>query len=165
MYKVIGGVAIIASFFIMGVKKSIELKRRCQSLEKMILCVKYIASRVSYGKDRVEKLFCDTAREFSMPIFYDTALKIKACGVKQAWQTSLKQYKKEFNFTDQDISACKMLENLGEFSGREQESNIKTTQKLLELSLGEAKESCIKNAKLYSSGGALCGILAVILLL
>lgn len=166
MFKAAGAAIVFLSCLTIGIGKSIRLKKRCKSLETLILCMEYIASEVAFTKRRIEKILIHCGREYNMEIFISAANKIQSVGIKTAWEQSLCDYAKDLALTPQDITAAQLLAGgISDFTGEEQQKGIRTAIRMLELALEAAREDYAKNAKLYQSGGILCGALAVILLL
>lgn len=165
MLRAAGALAVFISCAAIGIYKSFRLKKRCDSLSALILCVKHIGAETAFSKRRIESILNSTAREFDMMLFANTAAKIKYSGVQKAWCDSLEEYRQELALSARDISAASTLGAVSDFTGEEQQKCIHTCERLLELALGEASEDYNRTAKLFRSGGILCGMLAVILLL
>lgn len=166
MLKLIGAAAVLAGCFGIGFYKAMRLKRRCDSLEKLTLCAEHIGAEIAFSKKRIERIFAETGRKFGLEVFVCAAMRIQSEGVKGAWKSSLADYAGDMALCESDISAAELLgSGAGDFAGEEQQKGIRTAQRLLELALGAAREDYARTAKLYRSGGALCGMLAVILLL
>ena len=166
MLKIIGAAAVFASCLAIGLYKAMRLKRRCDSLEKLVLCTEHIGAEIAFSKKRIERIFNETGRKFGLEVFACAASRIQGEGVNEAWRSSLADYAKDMALSEQDISAAELLgSGAGNYTGEEQQKGLRTAKKLLELSLSAAREDYARTAKLYRSGGALCGMLAVILML
>lgn len=166
MLKLIGAAAVFASCAAIGFYKALRLKRRCDSLEKLMLCTEHIGAEIAFSKKRIERIFNETGRKFGLEVFVCAAQRIQSMGVKEAWRSSLADYAKDMALSEHDISAAELLgSGAGDYTGEEQQKGLRTAKKLLELSLTAAREDYARTAKLYRSGGALCGMLAVILML
>lgn len=164
MFKLFGALGIFISSLIFGFSKAHTLKKRCESLKSLTRAFERIAAETSFTKKRLERIFAETAREYNLPIFADTAFKLQKSGIKSAWEDSLTSYAEEMALTESDQKAALTLSSLGDYTGSEQEKCLKTAEKLLKLSLQDAEECYQKSAKLYRSSGLLFGLLAVILL-
>ncbi len=164
MFKFAGAAAIFISCLSIGFTKSYRMKKRCNSLNSLILATERIGAEVSFTKKRLERIFNDIARDFKLPVFSDTAVLMLNLGTRHAWSRSLSKYADDMALTASDIKAAKTLNSIGDFSGEQQQQLIHTTLRLLELSFAEATENYSKTGKLYRSCGVLFGMLGVILL-
>lgn len=165
MLKAVGAAAVFLSCLAIGFYKAMRMKRRCDSLEALSLCAEHIAAEVSFSKKRIERIFNETARSYNMLVFSDAAARIRTEGIRSAWSKSLEDYAHDMALSARDMSAAKLLGGIGDFTGEEQQRSIRTAKRLLELALGEARADFDRTARLYRSGGVLCGMLAVILLM
>ena len=165
MFKFLGAIIIFTACTSFGLIKSYKMKKRCDSLSTLLLSLRRICAETSFTKKRIERIFCEISREFNLPIFFLAASLIKTEGVRGAWEKSINEYSAEMCLSPRDVSAALTLGNAADFSGEEQQKSLRTCERLLELSLAEAKDDYQRGAKLSRSGGILCGILAVILLL
>lgn len=164
MFKFAGAAAIFISCVSIGCTKSYRMKKRCSSLNSLILATERIGAEISFTKKRLERIFNDIARDFKLPIFSDTAILMQSVGTRHALSRSLSKYADDMALTAQDIKAAKTLNAITDFSGDEQQRLLQTTLKLLELSYSEATEKYNKTGKLYRNCGVLLGMLGVILL-
>lgn len=164
MFKLAGAVGIFISSMIFGFSKAHTLKKRRESLKSLCRAFERIAAETSFTKKRLERIFAETAREYSLPVFADAAFKLQKFGARAAWEESLTAYSAEMALTEGDIKAALSLSALGDYTGTEQQKSIQASQKLLKLAAQEAEEIYEKSAKLYRSSGLLFGLLAVILL-
>lgn len=164
MLKAAGAAIIFSASLSIGFIKAFRLKKRCDSLSKLILAVERIGSEISFTKKRLERIFNEAARDFLLPVFSDTAIMMQKSGVRHAFDRSIIKYADDMALTKTDIKAAKTLSAIGDFSGNEQQRLIDTTLRLLELSHREAIENYNKSGKLYRSSGVLLGLLGVILL-
>lgn len=165
MLKLLGAAAVFISCTSVGFYKSYRVKKRCDSLSALILCIKQIGAATAFSKSRVEIVFNNVARDYNMPIFSDAAASVKKLGVQKAWRESLKEYSYDLALCERDISAAMTLASFSEYSGIEQQKCISTCERLMELSLNEARGEYERTAKLFGSSGVLVGMLAVIMLL
>ena len=164
MLKLAGAAAIFLSCLSIGFIKSYRMKKRCDSLNSLILATERIGAEVSFTRKRLERIFNDTARDFYLPVFSDAAVLMLNLGARHAWCRSLSKYADDMALTANDIKAAKTLRSIGDFSGDEQQKLIHTTLRLLELSYQDATDRYNKTGKLYRSCGVLCGMLGIILL-
>lgn len=166
MLKLIGAAALIVSSAGIGMYKSLRLKKRCDSLQTLCLCAEHIGAEIAFGKKRIECIFNETGREYGLRVFTAAALRIKNNGVRLAWRESLAEYAGEMALAEQDITAADLLGGAAaDFGGAEQQRGIRTAGRMISLAHEAAQAEYDRTARLWRSGGALCGMLAAILLL
>ncbi len=165
MLRLIGVLSVFFPCLIAGVIKSYRLKKRYKSLEALKLAIERVGVEISFTKKRLENVFCEASRDFSLPMFFDTVILAKMVGLKKAWHETLCKYADEMALLDTDIKALETIGDLAGVSGEEQQRTIRTLLKLLELSIQEAREAYTTTGKLCRSSGLLVGLLAVILLI
>lgn len=164
MLKLAGAAIIFSASLSIGFIKAFRLKKRCDSLHKLMLATERIGAEISFTQKRLERIFNEAARDFSLPLFSDIAVMMLKTGVRHAFDRSIIKYADDMALTKTDIKAAKTLSAIGDYSGIEQKKLIDTTLRLLELSHREAVDSYNKSGKLYRSSGVLIGLLGIILL-
>ncbi len=90
---------------------------------------------------------------------------MRTAGFKSAWRAAVGDACPDMALTDTDRQCLLQLSAIGDYTGGEQKKCLHAAERLIELSLAGARDELSKSAKLFSSGGVLVGMLAVILLL
>ncbi len=165
MLKMLGILSVFFPCLFWGAFKSYRLKKRCDSLGSLRLAAERLGVEISFTKKRLERIFTEVARDFSLPIFFDAAVGAKELGLRSAWEESLEKYSEEMALAATDIKALRALGDIAGYSGEEQQRCIRSLLRLLELSEKEAGQIYERQGKLCRSSGILIGLLAVILLI
>ncbi len=164
MFKIAGALGVFLPCLVWGILKSYKLKKRCESLSVLKQATERLGVEISFTKKRLERIFTEISRDFSLPVFYNTAILIRKAGLKTAWSESLDRYADEMALSETDIKTLSGLGDISGYAGDEQQRLLHTLTKLLELSCNEAGESYKRCGKLSRSIGLLVGLLLVILL-
>lgn len=165
MVKLTGCLLIITAFSSFGIIRTRLSKRRCNTLEILIRCVKRMGAEASFSGKRAELILTEAALEYKLPVLRQASGLLSSLGTKSALSTAFTANKEKLSLTSSDIRYASSIHSIFDYSGKEQQENISMVIKLLELSYNDAKNSYEKNARLYKSGGVLCGLLTAILLL
>ena len=161
MLKAVGAVFVFSCCCLVGLSRALTMKRRVKSLEALLAAVRRIDAEVSFSKKRLERIFNETAQQSGISLFAYAAENMRTAGFKSAWCAAVG----DMALTDTDRQYLLQLSAIGDYTGGEQKKCLHAAERLIELSLAGARDELSKSAKLFSSGGVLVGMLAVILLL
>ena len=157
MLKIAGIIMIILSGTYLGFSKSASLKKRQESLGKILYSLRLMENEISYGKCCMDKLFKNITSLGG--IAFDRELG-KSAG--EIFLASVKNLQLDY----EDIEILERFsKSLGTLDSEAQLKNIKNTVKNLELSEENAMAYYEKYGKMYRSMGVLTSLLAVIILI
>ena len=165
MLKAVGAVFVFSCCCLVGLSRALTMKRRVKSLEALLAAVRRIDAEVSFSKKRLERIFNETAQQSGITLFAYAAENMRTAGFKSAWCAAVGDACPDMALTDTDRQYLLQLSAIGDYTGGEQKKCLHAAERLIELSLAGARDELSKSAKLFSSGGVLVGMLAVILLL
>lgn len=165
MLKAVGAISILSCCCAIGFSRTAAMKKRVASLEVLLSAIRRIAAEVSFSKKRLERIFNETAQHTQITMFAYAAEKMQTEGLEKAWNSAVCEGCSDMALTDSDRRCLLQLSQIGAYTGDEQKKCLRSAERLIELSLADARDELSKNGRLFSSGGVLGGILAVILLL
>lgn len=163
MLKLTGAMLIIISSAFLGFYKAYTLKKRCDSLDKVIAALKTLGSEIAYTKRDIKSVFETIGDTQNLPLFRCTAEKMKVKNCRKALCESIDEQKMYLLGTDNEILKL-LAENLGMTDAETQIGAIEHACTRLEDARKNAVLEYEKNSRLYRSTGILCGLLTVILL-
>lgn len=163
MLKLTGAILIIMSSAFLGFYKAYTLKKRCDSLDKLIAALKTLRSEIAYTKRDIKNIFETIGDTQNVQLFHRTAEKMKVQNCKKALCESIDEQKMYLLGTDNEILKI-LAENLGMTDTETQTGAIEHACIRLEDARKDAIFEYEKNSRLYRSTGILCGLLTVILL-
>ena len=158
MFKIAGMIMIILSGTILGFSKSISLKKRQESLGKVLYILRIMENEISYARCSMGEIFAKITKLGILSINMEKGSAGE--GLMEALLSPHLCLEKE----DMEVIA-RFCENLGACDSTSQLKNIKNTAKSLELLEDTAKLRYEKYGRMYQSVGVLASIFAVIVLI
>ena len=167
MIRFIGAIMIIAASTIAGAYMNMRLRRRVRYLDEFSAALEYLKTHICFSDFEMEKALRLTDEVSDTGgVFRAAAESMKADGLKNAWKRSVYKNADKMGLKVSDASALAALgERLGLTDAEDQKRNIENVLVLLSVCRATAQREYEKNGRLYRSCGALCGALAVLLLI
>lgn len=163
--KLIGSACIFCGALWFGFYKSSILRRRENYLSQVITFLKLLEVEIHFSAARLGEVFCCISERVSLGGLLECAMeRFAEDGIRAAWESAVDE--KCVYLTDEDKAAIKMLgAELGMTDRENQIKNIKHIAKLAEKQHSEAHEERVRLSRLYEGGGALLGLLIIVLLI
>lgn len=165
MFKILGAMCIFSCCCAFGISHTAKMKKRVRSLETLLSAIRRINSEITFSKKRLERIFNEVSQQTGLSLFEQTAEQMHSLGFSDAWQKALFSALDDMALTRDDARCLLSLSQISAYSGEEQKKTLLSAERLCELSLASARDELAKNSRLFTSGGVLVGMLAVILLL
>lgn len=165
--KLVGLVLIISVTLTVGNILSLRLKKRWQSLDKMIRALEYIKHDICIMDRKMETVLKNADRRFDMcGVFLNTEKEYIEKGIKTAWEESIVNSTDSLCLKKDDIEVLKDFgENLGKTCADDQRENIDSVILRLRINLNSAKEDYNKNGMLFRKCSVLAGLMLAIMLI
>lgn len=162
MVKIIGASMTAFAFGYLGFNISMSLKNRMTSLFDIVFSLEMLESEINFSVNKLKKAFERADRN---GLFKSAAENIDSKGIKKAWQNSVEEHSDRLCLTNSDKDILIMLgNNLGMTDTDDQIKNIKYIKTMLTAQAKQAESEYNRLGKMYRSGGILCGLMAVIIL-
>lgn len=165
MFKILGAICIFAGCCTFGISQTAKMKKRVKSLETLLSAIRRISSEITFSKKRLERIFNEVSQQTGLVLFSRVAEDMHSLGFSASWQKALLSSLEDMALTRDDAECLMSLSQISAYSGEEQKKVLLSAEKLCDLSLISARDELAKSSRLFTSGGALVGMLAIILLL
>lgn len=163
MLRIIGAIMIIVSGSVIGFLKSEALRKRSESIERIISGLNLLETDISYKKADLKDALLSIGENHKISMFKAIAENLLKEGIKRAIDTALKE--EEF-LLERDKEPVRALgDNLGMTDSKTQTQAIKRAVFVLTEERKNAQEEYARLGRLYKSCGVLGGILGAIILI
>jgi len=163
MIKLLGTLLIVSSSGALGFLKSQRLKKRSDSLSRLISALVLLETEISYGRKSIKDAFLSIGASENMPFFTLVSEKIGNMSVSDAFSNSIKCCDMCLLGTD-NIVLLEFASTLGSLDTASQIKSITHTKELLSIAQKEAYEYYKKYGRFYRNMGLLLGILFSLIL-
>ena len=167
--KVIGGIQIAVSSYLIGVKWASSLKHRVDDIREVEKVLEQLENEISFYSNILEEAFLKISKNTGKRItniLKDMAKNLKLMPSNIAWEMAIKDNQKDTYLGKEDIEIILSLSNLlGMSDINGQICNIKNIITRLKQQEKKADEIRQKNETLYKNLSVLVGITIIILLL
>ena len=164
MLRIIGAGMIIFSGSMLGFLKSDSLKKRVDSLGKIISGLNLLETDISYGKKNLKSALLTIGKHHDIPLFKNAAQKIDEKGIKKALDMALES-EGSYLLKQDKAPLIALGENLGMTDTASQVTSIRRAVSALCEGKKEAENEYARLGRLYRSCGVLGGILGAIILI
>ena len=162
MLRIIGSLMVGGSCFYLGLRKSLVLKQRYASLQKIQNSLSLLETEIAFGGTELKNALLKADN----PLFIHAAQDIDKLGIKASWANAVKSCASRLCLTPGDCDTLLMLgHRLGMTDTENQVKNINGVKNKLDLHIRAAKYDTEHFCRLYSGGGALTGAFLVLMLL
>ena len=171
IFKLIGGICVIAAASALGFAKAREYKTRVQQLSAMQTAVAQFETEIRFTQTPLAEAFLAvaTAADGSIGALFKQAGQTLARQSGQtagsAWNLAVDAIRGKLSLSKEDIEIFRAFGSaLGSSDTEGQMKHIAATQEKLSAQITQARQACEKNQKLFQSLGVYAGILIAILL-
>lgn len=163
--KLIGSACIFCGSLWFGFYKSNILRRREKYLSQVITFLKLLEVEIHFSAARLGEVFSRISERVYLGGLLELAAeRFASDGIRAAWEYAVEE--KCVYLTADDKAALKMLgAELGMTDRENQIKNIQHIAKLTEKQHSDAHEERVRLSRLYEGGGALLGLLIIVLLI
>ncbi len=164
--KLAGAAIIFFACLLAGIREADRLKKRTVYLKNIQTALNLLETEIAFGKNHLKRVFKSIEKSADCRgLFEETAENIESLGIKKAWRSALHNKEEELCFKSGDTDTLLTLGNqLGMTDAENQIKNIKYIRELLEKNVQEAEGEYSRLGRLYRSGGAMAGLLLILLL-
>lgn len=163
MFRIIGAAMIIFAGSMIGFLKSDSLKKREESIDRIISGLNLLETDISYGKEDLYGTLFAIGEAHNINMFKTVAKNLLKDGIKGAVNVALDG---ETYLLERDKAPLRVLgDNLGMTDGANQSGAIKRAVLSLLEGKKNAQEEYARLGRLYRSCGVLGGILGAIILI
>ena len=163
-FIILGAILIGTSYI--GVLISKKYLNRLIDLKEMKKGLNFFEEKIKFTYEPIPEVFEEISSKINSNIgniFYNASKEMKNKSAGEAWESSVDSAKSDF--TKEDIDIIKGLAKmLGKTDLDGQVSEIRLTDKFLDVQIKEAERERSKNAKLYKTLGVTVGLALVIIL-
>ena len=167
--KIIGGVQIAVSSYLLGTKWASTLKYRVDDIREFEQILEQLENEISFYSNILEEAFFKISKKTSKRIsnvLLAMSKNLKAMPSNVAWEMAIKSNLKDIYLKKEDIEIVLSLSNLlGMSDVNGQIYNIKNIIARLKQQEKKAEEIRQKNEALYKNLSILVGVAIIILLL
>lgn len=163
MLRLIGSFMIILAGSAVGFLKADGLKKRVDSIEKIITGLNLLETDIGYGRKDLGQTLLDIGESQGIDLFLKTAECMDEQGIKKAICRALSE--EEYLKPVDTAPILELGENLGMTDASSQIKAIKRSVSVLFERKNEAKEEYLRLGRLYREGGVLGGILGAVILI
>lgn len=163
MIKLLGTFLIVVATSILGFVKSQRLKRRNDSLCRLISALVLLETEISYGKKSIKDALFSIGVSENLPLFTSASEKIGTLSVSDAFSYGIKSCDMCFSEADNSI-ILEFADTLGSLDTQSQIKSIAHTKELLGILKKEAIEYYNRYGRMYRNMGILLGILLSLIL-
>ena len=163
MLKYLGASLIILSSSMYGIKKSEQLRKRCENLALIKNALLLLQSEISYKSGDIKSVLASVGKNQNLPLFIIAAQNIES-SLSEAFSHALGICDMSLVGTDKEI-ILELAKNLGSLDSSSQIKMISRTASELSARQESANADYAKYGKLYRSAGLLTGLLFSIILL
>ncbi|HIT84920.1 MAG TPA: stage III sporulation protein AB [Candidatus Ornithomonoglobus intestinigallinarum] len=162
MLKIAGGIMIAVSCVYLGLRRSMNLKKRCRSLERIQNALSLLETEIAFKGTELKSALLNTGE----PLFKEAACRMDGGTVKTAWNGAVKKCAMRLCLTEGDVDALAMLgSRLGMTDTENQVKNIDAVKNMLDIHINAARNDAERFCRLYTGGGVLTGIFIVLMLI
>lgn len=162
MVKLAGAVMTGLASGYFGLKLSMSLKKRIQSLNDIDASLELLESEISFSANRLEGALRRADRN---GLFTAAADGMNGAGIKKAWENAVDSMKNRLCLADADCEALYMLgSNIGRTDAENQIKHIKYVKSAVRAQAESAQSEYDRFGRLYRSGGILVGLMIIIIL-
>ncbi len=163
MVKVIGAVMTGFACGYLGFRLSMTMKTRLKNLIDIYTSLEMLESEINFSVNKLKKAFERIDRN---GLFLSAAENMEKDGAKKAWTDAVNKNKERLCLTDADSDILLVLgKSIGRTDTDDQLKNIKYVKSMINAQKDAAQAEYKRFGKLYSSGGVLAGLMAVIILI
>lgn len=162
MLKILGSLMISASCVYLGVRRSMNIKKRYNSLVDFQNALSVLSTDIAFRETELKQAFVNTDNT----VFKEAAKYIEKDGIKAAWSKAVKKCASRLCFTEGDCDTLLMLsKRLGMTDTENQIKNLEGVKNMLDLHIKAARYDADRLCRLYTGGGVLTGIFLVLILI
>jgi stage III sporulation protein AB len=164
MLKLSGAVLIILAFSLWGILKSEKLKKRNESLLRIISSLSLLENEVAYAQKSMRDALFSIGTLTDMPFFTAVSENIGNFKMQDVFSAALSKCNMCLSKADTH-TLLEFSQNLGNLDCASQIKSILHTKELFKIAQAEACEDYKKYSRLYRSTGLLLGVLFSLILL
>jgi stage III sporulation protein AB len=162
MVKLVGALMTGFACGYFGIRISMNMKKRAQSLSEIVSSLELLESEISFGLNKLSKAF---RRIDKNGFFARIAENMREMGIERAWSESVEKNKQRLCLTESDCDALLILSGrIGKTDKDDQLKNIKYVKSMLNSQFESAKSEYARMGRLYRNGGVLIGLMIAIVL-
>lgn len=164
-YIVLGAILLGTSYI--GILISKKYSNRVKDLKEMRKGLNFFEEKIKFTYEPIPDVFDEISKSLSEnigAIFYNSAKKMENISAGEAWENAVNASSNSFTKEDVDI-IIGLAKMLGKTDIDGQVSEIRITDKFLDVQIKDAQREKAKNAKLYKTLGATVGLALVIVLI
>lgn len=163
---IILGMILFGTSYI-GVLISKKYANRVRDLKEMRKGFNFFEEKIKFTYEPIPDVFEEISKKLKLnigSIFYEASKKMENISAGEAWEDAINN--SNTSFLKEDIDVIKGLAKmLGRTDIDGQVSEIRLTNKFLEVQINDAEKEKAKNEKLYKTLGATVGLALVIILI
>ncbi|AGL02028.1 stage III sporulation protein SpoIIIAB [Desulfoscipio gibsoniae] len=171
MFKLIGGLLVVAASGLAGWQVSRSYARRPVELRQFISALQLLETEITYAATPLPEALAGVAEQVDVPaasFFRQIAGDLGAhrgCSAREAWHGALECYGHRSALGRGDLSVLRGLGNSIGISDREDQSkHLRLAAEQLKTALAMADAAAAKNVKLWNYMGLLGGLIIVLAL-
>lgn len=163
---IILGMILFGTSYI-GILISKKYANRVKDLKEMRKGFNFFEEKIKFTYEPIPDVFEEISKKLKLnigSIFYEASKKMENISAGEAWEDAINNSNTSFSKEDIDV-----IKGLAKMLGRTdidgQVSEIRLTDKFLEVQINDAEKEKAKNQKLYKTLGATVGLALVIILI
>lgn len=163
---IILGMILFGTSYI-GILISKKYANRVKDLKEMRKGFNFFEEKIKFTYEPIPDVFEEISKKLKLnigSIFYEASKKMENISAGEAWEDAINNSNTSFSKEDIDV-----IKGLAKMLGRTdidgQVSEIRLTDKFLEVQINDAEKEKAKNEKLYKTLGATVGLALVIILI
>ncbi len=171
IFKLIGGLFVVAASSGLGFQKAMEYKKRVKELNDLQAAATQLETEIRFTQAPLAQAFAVVSKTTGGTIgeiFEEASKRLDVqtgATAANAWREAVENTRTRLSLTKADLeTAISFGTALGGSDVEGQLKHIAATREKLQVQLTEARESCKKNQKLFTNLGVYAGILIAVLL-
>ena len=165
LVKLIGALVIFSACTYLGMRRSNELKGRCNALKNISAALLQLETEISFSANDLKRAFLNIEKNTrTRGLFKDAAERIEKYGIKKAWTYAVLNNPMPLTEADREL-VLMLCAKLGMTDSKNQLKHTAYIRELVNAQQSAAENEYARLGKMYRNGGLLAGLFIVLVII